>query len=72
MPNSDYNLYTLKNKDYLNKHKTTDNNLINHTPFFILSSDINKEEINKTNTMIKNKILLNDAVSKTNYFNSEK
>ena len=137
---SDHYLYTLEDKDYLSKHKIIDNNLINHTPFFIWSSDIKKEEItkvnsqldilptilnllginyypsyylgrdilsddfkeivyfndgssyngktyikdgdyyfgekiskeqiNKTNTMVKNKMLINDAVLKTNYFNT--
>ena len=37
----------------------------------IILVKISKEQINKTNTMVKNKMLINDAVLKTNYFNTK-
>lgn len=43
---SDHYLYTLIDKTILDKYKNTKNNLINHTPFFIWSSDIEPTEIN--------------------------
>lgn len=43
---ADHYLYTLEDKSVLDKYKTTENNLINHTPFFIWSSDIEPEEKN--------------------------
>ncbi len=45
---SDHYLYTLEDKSILKKYKDTDSNLINHTPFFIWSSDLEKQSINKT------------------------
>ena len=45
---ADHYLYTLNDKSVLDKYKTTDNNLINNTPFFIWSSDIKPQNINKT------------------------
>lgn len=43
---ADHYLYTLEDKTILDKYKTTENNLINHTPFFIWGSDIEPEEKN--------------------------
>ena len=37
---ADHYLYTLDDKSILDKYKETSNNLINHTPFFIWSSDL--------------------------------
>jgi len=37
---TDHYLYTLENKSILSKYKETSNNLINKTPFFIWSNDI--------------------------------
>ncbi len=37
---ADHYLYTLQDKSILDAYKTTSNNLINHTPFFIWSSDL--------------------------------
>lgn len=44
---SDHYLYTLEDKTILDKYKETDNNLINHTPFFIWSSDITPTDVNE-------------------------
>lgn len=44
---SDHYLYTLDDKSILDKYKETDNNLINHTPFFIWSSDITPTDVNE-------------------------
>lgn len=44
---ADHYLYTLKDKSILDKHKNTENNLINHTPFFIWSSDVKNVNIKK-------------------------
>lgn len=44
---ADHYLYTLADKSILDKYKTTNNALINHTPMFIWSSDIKPEEIKK-------------------------
>lgn len=44
---SDHYLYTLDDKTILDKYKNTKNNLINHTPFFIWSSDITPTDINE-------------------------
>lgn len=43
---ADHYLYTLEDKTVLEEYKTTENNLINHTPFFIWSSDLEPEEKN--------------------------
>ena len=45
---ADHYLYTINDKSVLDKYKTTSNNLINNTPFFIWSSDIKPQNINKT------------------------
>ena len=44
---ADHYLYTLNDKSILDKYKNTSNNLINHTPFFIWSSDTDAENIDK-------------------------
>ena len=44
---ADHYLYTILDKTVLDKYKTTNNNLINHTPFFIWSSDITPTDVNK-------------------------
>lgn len=43
---ADHYLYTLEDKTILEQYKNTENNLINHTPFFIWSSDIEPENKN--------------------------
>lgn len=40
---ADHYLYTLEDKTILDKYKNTENNLINKTPFFIWSSDVDPE-----------------------------
>ena len=45
---ADHYLYTINDKTVLDKYKNTENNLINHTPFFIWSSDVKAKNINKT------------------------
>lgn len=137
---SDHYLYTLEDQSILDKYKTTDNQLINKTPFFIWSGGqykktiksvnsqldilptilnlmgikyypnyylgrdildnnfkqivyfndgswydgktyvkdgsyltgkkISTDKINETNTYVKRKMILNDAVIKSNYFNN--
>jgi len=49
---ADHYLYTLNDKSILDKHKTTHNNLINHTPFLIWSKDIQGEVVEKTNSQL--------------------
>lgn len=44
---ADHYLYTLQDKTILAKYKTTNNNLINHTSFFIWSSDITPTNVNE-------------------------
>lgn len=44
---ADHYLYTINDKTILDKNKNTQGNLINHTPFFIWSSDIEPQNINK-------------------------
>lgn len=46
---ADHYLYTLKDKSILSKYKETENNLINHTPFFIWSSDLKRITVEKVN-----------------------
>lgn len=43
---ADHYLYTLEDKTILDQYKNTENNLINHTPFFIWSSDVDAENKN--------------------------
>lgn len=49
---ADHYLYTLNDKTILDKYKETSNNLINHTPFFIWSSDLRSEKIEKVSSQI--------------------
>lgn len=49
---ADHYLYTIEDKSVLDKYKKTDNNLINHTPFFIWSADTNRQEIDKINSQL--------------------
>lgn len=46
---ADHYLYTINDKSVLDKYKETDNNLINRTPFFIWSSDVKSQKIDKAN-----------------------
>lgn len=49
---ADHYLYTLSDKTILDQYKITDNNLINHTPFFIWSSDMTQVPVYKVNSQI--------------------
>ncbi len=49
---ADHYAYTLSDKTILNNYKDTDTNLINHTDFFIFSSDIKAIEIKKTTSQL--------------------
>ncbi len=49
---ADHYLYTLNDKSILDKYKTTENNLINHTPFFIWSKNQEEQHIDKVNSQI--------------------
>ena len=49
---TDHYLYTLSDKSLLEKYKETDNNLINHTPFFIWSNDIKKATIKEPTSQL--------------------
>ena len=49
---TDHYLYTLEDQSILEKYKNTDNNLINHTPFFIWSHDMEPFEVSKVNSQI--------------------
>lgn len=49
---SDHYLYTLNDKTILDKYKETENNLINETPFFIWSKDMNRKLLFKTNSQL--------------------
>lgn len=49
---ADHYLYTLNDKSILDKYKTTNNNLINHTPFFIWSKGQEEQHIQKVNSQI--------------------
>lgn len=49
---TDHYLYTLSDQTILDKYKETDNNLINHTPFFIWSKDGEKREVNKVTSQL--------------------
>ena len=44
---ADHYLYTINDKTVLDKNKNTLGNLINHTPFFIWSSDIQPKDVHK-------------------------
>lgn len=49
---ADHYLYTINDKSILDKYKRTDNNLINHTPFFIWSSETLKTNVDKVNSQL--------------------
>lgn len=49
---SDHYLYTLEDKSLLDKYKTTDNNLINKTPFIIYNNGNVKEKIKDVNSQL--------------------
>lgn len=49
---ADHYLYTLEDKSILDRYKTTDNNLINQTPFFIWSGDTSYVAVTKANSQI--------------------
>lgn len=49
---ADHYLYTLNDKTILEQYKDTSNNLINRTPFFIWSSDLEKVTVEKVNSQI--------------------
>ena len=49
---ADHYLYTLNDKTILDNYKKTDNNMINHTPFFIWSNDNEKTVVSKINSQI--------------------
>ena len=49
---ADHYLYTLNDKTILDNYKKTDNNMINHTPFFIWSNDTKKTVVSKINSQI--------------------
>ncbi len=49
---TDHYLYTLKDQSILEKYKNTNNNLINHTPFFIWSYDMEPFEVSKVNSQL--------------------
>ena len=49
---ADHYLYTLNDKSVLDKYKNTSNNLINHTPFFIWSSDQERVDIDQPTSQL--------------------
>ena len=49
---TDHYLYTLEDKTILDKYKNTSNNLINHTPFFIWTSDIKKVSVKEVTSQL--------------------
>ena len=49
---SDHYIYTLENKELLNKYKETNNNLINHTPFMIYDNGYTKTTIKDVNSQL--------------------
>lgn len=49
---TDHYLYTVEDKTILDKYKETSNNLINKTPFFIWSKDMNKATVNKATSQL--------------------
>lgn len=49
---ADHYLYTLNDKTVLDKYKETENNLINETPFFIWSNEMEKITVDKVNAQI--------------------
>ena len=49
---TDHYLYTIEDKNVLDKYKETGNNLINKTPFFIWSKNTKKTNINKVTSQL--------------------
>ena len=49
---TDHYLYTLSDQTILDKYKETDNNLINHTPFFIWSNEGEKKKVNDVTSQL--------------------
>ena len=49
---TDHYLYTIDDKTILERYKTTENNLINNTPWFIWSSDIDSKEVKSVTSQI--------------------
>ena len=49
---ADHYLYTLNDKTLLDKFKTTENNLINHTTWMIWSNDMKKKNVNKVTSQL--------------------
>lgn len=49
---ADHYMYTLSDKTILDQYKQTENNLINHTPFFIWSNDMERVNVNKVTSQI--------------------
>ena len=49
---TDHYLYTLEDQSILSNYKNTSNNLINNTPWFIWSSDIKKNKVNKVTSQL--------------------
>ena len=49
---ADHYLYSLYDKTILDKYKTTENNLINHTPLIIWSADMTETHMEKVNSQI--------------------
>lgn len=49
---SDHYLYTLEDQTLLDKYKTTNNNLINHTPFIIWSNGQIKKTVKNVNSQL--------------------
>lgn len=49
---TDHYLYTLEDQTILDKYKETSNNLINHTPFFIWTSDKKKNTIKEVTSQL--------------------
>ena len=49
---ADHYLYTLNDKTILDQYKQTENNLINNTPFFIWSHDLEATQVDKVNSQL--------------------
>ena len=49
---ADHYLYTLNDKTILDKYKNSEDNRINHTPFFIWSKDFNRVDVTKVNSQL--------------------
>ena len=49
---TDHYLYTLSDQSILNNYKETNNNLINHTPFFIWTNNKDKKEVKEVTSQL--------------------